>query len=76
MWGGKRKGAGRKPIRPDKRRVGVKLSIDPDTLKAIDVFRGDRSRGAYIDLLVKISNLARVCGSPSFTKSVLKKTKL
>ena len=50
--GGQRKGAGRKQIEENKKRVTLNARIMPDTLARIDKNRGKLSRGKYIDSII------------------------
>lgn len=50
--GGQRKGAGRKQIEKDKKRITLNARIMPDTMARIDKNRGNLSRGRYIDSLL------------------------
>lgn len=50
--GGKRRGAGRKEMPTDKKRVTLNARIMPNTMARIDKNRGNLSRGKYIDSLL------------------------
>lgn len=50
--GGQRKGAGRKQIEKDKKRVTINARVLPDTMACIDKNRGKLSRGKYIDSII------------------------
>jgi hypothetical protein len=50
--GGRRPNAGRKPKGRFKR-VRLSVTVEPETLSLLDRVRGDRSRGQYLDTLMR-----------------------